>query len=129
MPSHLTSFRGRGGFGKSQQSLSQHFFKLSPNSTESTWAIQTLIHTYIGIISSSNPAKGNFNIGISFPLWTDNWDAELAPMGGKNDGTLFLNAMKIVISGEPKDSYVGFYTPRGKPFMKSSGKNEIVALS
>jgi hypothetical protein len=37
--------------------------------------------------------------------------------------------MKIVITGEPKDSYVGFYTPRGKPFMKASGGNEIVALS
>ena len=37
--------------------------------------------------------------------------------------------MKIVIDGAPVASYVGFYVPRGKPFMKSTGQNEIEALS
>jgi hypothetical protein len=46
-------------------------------------------------------------------------------MSGENDGSLFLNAMKIVIDGAPPDEYVGFYVPRSKPFMKSTGQNEI----
>ena len=87
-----------------------------------------MIHTYVGILDEHQKDKSSFNLGISFPLWTDNWDAT-DPMSGENDGSRFLNAMKIVISGEPKDEYVGFYTPRGKPFMKTSGGNEIVALS
>ena len=68
-------------------------------------------------------------VDINFPLWTDNWDAELTAQGGKNDGSLFLNAIKLVITGAPKDEYVGFYLPRAKPFMKSTGQNEVETLS
>ena len=42
---------------------------------------------------------------------------------------MFLNAIKLVISGAPKDDYVGFYIPRAKPFMKSTGQNEVETLS
>ena len=33
MPNYLTTFRGRGGFGSSEQSLNQFFFKLGMNVT------------------------------------------------------------------------------------------------
>ena len=49
-------------------------------------------------------------------------------MGGHNDGEQLLNVVKLYVSSTPKDDYIGFHLSRSMPFLKSSGKNEIVVI-
>ena len=128
MPTHLTSMRGRGGgFGSETQHLLQHFFRLSDSGgSEATWAMQTLLHTYVYPGTNNNPTYANMNVDVSFPLWTDNWDSTKSEVAPANDGSQVTNVMKIIVSTTaPVAEYYGFWVPRGEPFMKSSGKNEI----
>jgi len=52
MPAHLTTFRGRGGFGASNQKLMDVFWALTTSAANSN-AIQTLIHFYIGVVGTA----------------------------------------------------------------------------
>ncbi len=66
------------------------------------------------------------------PLWVANWGA--TTQSGKNYGEKALNVLKIVISDDNiisgiTDIYMGFFIPRGKPFMKSTGQNEVEILA
>jgi len=68
---------------------------MTTNEPEPTWAIQTLIHTYL--FQPATPSYISTNIDITFPIWTENWDGPTATIQGSNDGSLLLNVMKIII--------------------------------
>ena len=66
------------------------------------------------------------NVKIAFPMWTENWDAATDARGGKNRGEKATNVIKLTVEIRPAVSdYIGFYVPRMKPFMKSTGGNEV----
>lgn len=48
-----------------------------------------------------------------------------------NNGYEALNTFKIYIAADavPADEYFGFPMPRGTPFMKSTGDNEIEVIT
>jgi hypothetical protein len=66
------------------------------------------------------------NLKIAFPMWTEDTDSTNGNIGRKNRGELATNVIKLTIGIRPIASdYIGFYVPRMKPFMKSTGGNEI----
>ena len=98
MPKHVTTFRGRGGLGKSKQSMFQHFFRFSTDQADPSWAIQTLVHTYV--YQSSAITYLNANVDITWPNWIENWQDANAP-DFQNTGDKVLNVAKIAILGAP----------------------------
>jgi hypothetical protein len=77
------------------------------------------------------------NMVVSFPLWVTENDSNangLTDTSGvtfQNDGREALNAMKLFIGGGlvPVDEFYGFPMPRGTPFMKATGDNEIEVIT
>lgn len=65
MPAHLTTLRGKGGFGAGSQKMMDVFW-LMRSSKASAPSIQTLMHFYIGIATTITDA--NMNVELSFPL-------------------------------------------------------------
>lgn len=80
------------------------------------------------------------NVVPGFALWIANRDAAANTETGtptaadgtvelvwNNDGAIALNTFKIFLAAdaEPVDEFFGFPMPRGRPFMKATGDNEI----
>ena len=69
-------------------------------------------------------------VDITFPLWTDNWIPADKTVGPKNDGAEVTNVIKITVdTTDSYENYYGFWVPRGEPFMKPNGNNEIEVLT
>lgn len=70
------------------------------------------------------------NVKIAFPMWTENWDSNNGAKGRKNRGELATNVIKLTVEIRPAVSdYIGFFVPRMKPFMKSTGGNEVEVVT
>jgi len=74
------------------------------------------------------------NLLPSFPLWVTESDSGLSASVSttfNNDGAEAVNTMKMFIAAAavPVDEYYGFPMPRGTPFMKSTGANEIEVVT
>ena len=70
----------------------------------------------------------------SFPLWVSEYDASLTETNGlkfSNNGEQALNVFKMYIDANaiPVDEFYGFPMPRGTPFMKATGNNEIEVIT
>lgn len=68
MPAHLTTFRGRGGFGSSTQKLMDVFWQLTTSGANSN-SIQSLIHFYIGVAGTATTDDA-MKVNYGFPLNT-----------------------------------------------------------
>lgn len=73
------------------------------------------------------------NVKVGWPQWIDDWAAADNNMQAvaTNDATKLTNVMKIYLTASttPVADFYGFFVPHGVPFMKSTGKNEIEAVS
>jgi hypothetical protein len=71
MPAHLTTFRGRGGWGTgdSNQKLMDVFVQMRSTAANAP-SIQVLSHFYIGAKAANDLTDANANVKVSFPLST-----------------------------------------------------------
>jgi len=71
MPAHLTTFRGRGGWGTgdANQKLMDVFVQMR-STASSAPSIQVLSHFYIGAKAANDLADSAANIKVSYPLGT-----------------------------------------------------------
>ncbi|MDP6585784.1 MAG: hypothetical protein QF535_14100 [Anaerolineales bacterium] len=103
---------------------------MTDNATTQTWAIQTMVTTYATPAAATGFAIGTSGVAVTLPLWTCGW-ADNPTDSGKNYGNLALNVVKVSLSNSvaAKDTHVGFVLPRGAPFMKATGANEVEITS
>ena len=123
MPAHLTTFRGRGGFGASTQKLMDVFFQMVTSAT-TPQALQTLMHFYIAIHGTVK-TDAEMNVAIGYPLST--FSSQASKKSG-NTGNLALNTgAKIYIAADavPIAKYFAWFVPRMIPFYSSAGGNQI----
>jgi hypothetical protein len=126
MPAYLTTVRGRGGLGATNQKLCDVFWSMTSN-VASTMSIQALMHFYVIVTSGNAKADSAMNVSYGFPLNTYSGTAGTA-LYSRNDGALALSTgMKLYIAADavPVAEYYGFYSLRMIPFFKATGGNEI----
>jgi hypothetical protein len=128
VPDHLTTLRGKGGFGTSSQALMDVFFQLTSSESKGR-AIQTLMRFYI---SNATPTAANkMMVTQGYPMNTyseDNKVADTAKFLSTNNGQYVLSTgLKVYFNAGDKalDNYYGFYVPRMTPFFSSKGGNQI----
>jgi hypothetical protein len=126
MPSHLTTLRGKGGWGSTQK-MADMFWVMTTSASGSKH-ISTLLHTYIALKVAVTDA--NMKVSYGFPLNTFAAAAQHSKASA-NDGTQALaTGLKIYIShaDTPLEDYYGFFVLRMTPFFKDTGANEIDAV-
>lgn len=125
MPTHLTTLRGKGGWGTTQKLMDM--FWLFCTSTASSRHISTLLHMYVSVKVAK--ADADMKVTYGFPLNTYGRHNEASADISANDGTLALGVgLKLYIAptgGVPLEDYYGFYVLRMTPFFKATGGNEI----
>jgi hypothetical protein len=100
MPAHLTSFRGRGGWGSgdANQKLMDVFIQMR-SATASSPSIQALSHFYIGAKTASDLTDSAANVKVSFPLGTFAPVGTAATVEGENKGDNVMGTgVKIYIA-------------------------------
>lgn len=126
MPATLTTLRGRGGLGSSNQKLADVFWVMTSNVAASK-SIQAYLHFYVIVASANVKADSAMNVSYGFPLNTYSATAS-ADLKSENDGAVALaTGLKLHIGAgvSPLAEYYGFYVLRMIPFFKSTGGNEI----
>jgi hypothetical protein len=124
MPSTLTTVRGRGGLGSSNQKLVDVFWVMTTNIASSP-GLQALLHFYVTVKTAKTDAE--MKVIYGFPINTYSATAG-ANKFSRNDGALALSTgLKIYIAAgdQPLADYYGFYALRMQPFFKATGGNEI----
>jgi hypothetical protein len=129
MPATLTTVRGRGGLGSSNQKLMDIFWVMTSN-VASTAAMQALMHFYIIVAAANEKADAAMNVSYGFPLntyaATNNIDHK-----SENDGAVALaTGLKLYVAATavPLAEYYGFYVLRMIPFFKATVGNEIEVM-
>lgn len=85
MPAYLTTFRGRGGIGSSNQKLVDIFFQIR-STAASAPSIQALLHFYVQLSAALADGGATAGLTVGYPLQT------FVPVGaaytneGSNDG-------------------------------------------
>lgn len=123
----LTTLRGRGGFGASNQQLVDIFWQMTASGSGNN-PVQMLLHLYTTVASASAKADSAMNVSYGFP--TNTYKAITnanTNTRSNNNGIWAVGAMKIYVaaSAVPLADYYGFFVPRFRPFFKSTGGNEI----
>jgi hypothetical protein len=98
MPTHLTSFRGRGGWGSgdANQKLMDVFIQMR-SAASSAPSIQALSHFYVGQKTGNVILDAATNLKVSFPLATYAATGA-ATVQGQNNGASVLNTgVKIFV--------------------------------
>lgn len=122
---HMTTVRGRGALGSSNQKLVDVFWQMT-SSISSSPAIMALLHFYV--ITKAETTDVNMNVVYGFPLNTYVGNADKAKKFLGNDGANALSVglkVYVVKDKAPLANYYGFFVPRMTPFFKSTGGNEI----
>lgn len=126
MPTHLTTLRGKGGWGSTQKMADM--FWVMTSSASGSKHISTLLHTYIALKTAVTDV--NMKVSYGFPLNTFAEKAQTGKATG-NDGSMALaTGLKIFISKDdtPLEDYYGFFVLKMTPFFKATGGNEIDAV-
>ena len=90
------------------------------------WAFAALCHYYLTPQTANKPTYANSNVAVTLPLWTFNMHDSTS--GGENYGANALNVVKVSMKGTVLEEYVGFFIPRGTPFMHADGKHRIQVI-
>ena len=122
----LTTIRGRGGFGASNQQLVDIFWQMTASGTGNN-PVQMLLHLYTSAIAT---AKTDAAMNVSYGFPTNTFKAITAANSNTrsaNNGIWAVGAMKVYVAADavPLADYYGFFVPRMTPFFKSTGGNEI----
>jgi hypothetical protein len=108
VPDHLTTLRGKGGFGTSSQALVDVFFQLTSSEAKGR-AIQTLMRFYVSNASPTTDAKMLVTPGYPMNTYSlDNAQADQDKFLSSNDGTYALSAgLKLFFKADDKavDNY------------------------
>lgn len=123
MPAYLTTFRGRGGIGSSNQKLVDIFFQIR-STAASAPSIQALLHYYVQMSTANVVADSGATAGLTvgYPLQT------FVPVGaaytneGSNDGALAVSTgvkFHLAATNTPVQEYVAVFTLRMTPFWHS----------
>jgi len=126
MPAHLTTVRGRGGLGSSNQKFMDVFWVMTSNIASSA-SLQAYMHFYIIVAAANAKTDAEMLVTYGFPLNTFSATAGTT-LKSENDGAVALSTgMKLYIAADvaPLADYYGFYTLRMIPFFKATGGNEI----
>ncbi|MDP6769652.1 MAG: hypothetical protein QF704_03025 [Anaerolineales bacterium] len=85
-----------------------------------------MVTTYATPAASTAFAFANSGVAVTIPLWTCGW-GDSTDYSGKNYGNHALNVVKVSLhtTQAAPDTHVGFVLPRGTPFIKATGANEV----
>lgn len=125
MPAYLTTVRGRGGLGSSNQKLVDMFWVMTSNIASSP-GIQALLHFYVAVTTAKTDAQ--MNVVYGFPINVYSGTASASKKSENNGAVALSTGMKLYIAADavPVADYYGFYVPRMTPFFKDTGGNEIL---